>query len=223
MPVLEQLGSRGAGAAAGRRGSSRRARRSRSGHLVEREAAQDPTDPGHARVVADLEQRPRRLVVALEPRLQRRPRRRPSCGTSACGTLARPPRRGDRHRRRASRLELDRERDQEPQRKPDDDEEHARRDVEHPLHRPVPTRRTGGRSSKSGAPGRARTRPRWTRSSVVSRREPHADAVPVCLLDDSSTALSSKSASARITSSGRTARGAREILERPPSKRSAGG
>ncbi len=36
------------------------------GQLVDREPAEDPPDAGHARVVANLEQRPRRLVRVLE-------------------------------------------------------------------------------------------------------------------------------------------------------------
>jgi hypothetical protein len=85
---------------------------------------------------------------------------------------------------RPARVELDRDRDEQPQRKTDDEDEHASDQVEAALHDPVP----------AGQDRRAKLEERraLTRHVLAALheqlgrvgREPHLDALPVRLLDD---------------------------------------
>ena len=107
--------------------------------LVDREAAQDAPDHGDARIVADLEERPRRLVRVLERRLLA------GCPLHHRAELEHPEAllaEPDAHvgvENRAARGELDEQRDQKPQREPDEQDRERDDDVEDPLHGPLGT------------------------------------------------------------------------------------
>ena len=105
---------------------------------------------------------------------------------------------------RAARAELDRERDQQPERQEEHRTSDADGDVEGALDRPVPTGEDGRTQLEERRAWPGTYSPRCTRSSVVSGAR--RTRIP-CLCACSTifkTARSSSAASERITSSGRT-------------------
>ena len=111
--------------------------------------------------------------------------------------------------------------------RPMHDQSALHEEVEGPLQRPSPSPSGSAGAARTAArPGRARTRPCWTSSSVVLGASRTLTPARWARSTTSSTARSSKSASERISSSGGTASriaGARRPTSRAAADRSTSG
>src|SRR5687767_11966940 len=107
------------------------------GQLVERELPQEAADAGDARVLADLEESSRRLVVLFERHLLLGSalHHRPELEHPELATGDPDPPVAVEHG--PARVELDGQRDQEPDRETDDDDDAADHEVEGALDEPV--------------------------------------------------------------------------------------
>jgi hypothetical protein len=114
--------------------------------LVEREAAEEAADTGHAWVVTDLEERARRLVGPLERRLAVGGAGDHGAELEHREGLLSEPDAVVGVEDGAPRGELDRERDQEPDRKPEHDHDRGDHEVEDPLDHPVGAGQIGART-----------------------------------------------------------------------------
>ncbi len=151
--------------------------------LVEREAAKELSDASDSRVLADLEERPLRLVLGLELGLLRRRagHHRPELQHSE---LALPdPDPAIDEEQRPARVDLDRSRDEEPEGQSDDEHEDTHDQIEAALQGPVPARQ-----NRRAQLEERRALPRHVLAALDEelRRvgcKSHLDPLPVRLLD----------------------------------------